>query len=207
MALQLVLSILGALLIIGLFASYRILKKTSASISLFRLIWDYFILEPIVFVFRWIPGGWGIIARYGLYKLLFKKLGKRCIIMEGVKILFPENMEVGDNCSINEHCYFHARGGIKLGNWVRLGPNIGFFTWNHGHSDPEKPIKQQGFILKPIVVEDDVWIGNNATIVQGVTIGKHSIVGAGAVVTKDVAPYSIVGGVPAKVIKDRREAN
>lgn len=189
-----------------LFISNRILKKISASISLWRLIWEFFILEPIVFIFRWMPGAWGIAARYILYKIMFNKLGKRTVIMEGVKFLFPEGMQIGDNCSINECCYFHARGGIKLGNWVRIGPNVGFFTWNHGHSDPDKPIKQQGFILKPIVVEDDVWIGNNATILQGVTIGAHSIIGAGAVVTKDVPLYSIVGGVPAKLIKDRRQS-
>ncbi|MNG32136.1 Virginiamycin A acetyltransferase [compost metagenome] len=74
---------------------------------------------------------------------------------------------------------------------------------NHVFSDKTKPIKEQGIYRQGITIEDDCWIGSNVTILDGVTIGTGSVVAAGAVVTKDVPPYSVVGGVPAKIIKER----
>ncbi len=76
-------------------------------------------------------------------------------------------------------------------------------TRNHGHDRTDIPMTRQGYNNAPIVIEDDVWIGFRAVVLAGVTIGRGSIVGSGAVVTKDVAPYSVVGGVPARVIKSR----
>ena len=107
----------------------------------------------------------------------------------------------GDNCSFNTYCVVH--GKVTLGNNVRIAPGAKIFGENHGFSELDKPICTQPNTCKGIVIEDDVWIGANAVITDGVTIGAHSIVGAGAVVTKSVAPYSIVGGNPARVIKSR----
>lgn len=89
-----------------------------------------------------------------------------------------------------------------------MGPEVLIYTQNHCYEDETKPIIQQGYTkTKPVVIGDDVWIGARAIILPGVNIGSHSVVGAGAVVTKDVPDYSVVGGVPAKVIKRRKTNN
>lgn len=111
-------------------------------------------------------------------------------------------LKAGDYCSVNS--FSVLQGKVTLGDYVRIAPGVKIIGTNHGHADPDTPIYKQPHTSKGIVIEDDVWIGANAVIVDGVTIGSHSIVAGGAVVTKDVAPYSIVGGSPAKLIKDRR---
>ena len=93
-------------------------------------------------------------------------------------------------------------GPVRIGNDVRLAQNVVLSGLNHNYADPNTPIHLQGVSTKPIVIEDESWIGANAVIVPGVTIGKHSIVAAGSVVTRDVPPYAVVGGNPAKLIKE-----
>lgn len=92
-------------------------------------------------------------------------------------------------------------GPITIGNDIMFAQNIVLSGLNHGYEDINLPISEQPVSTKPIVIEDEVWIGANAVITAGVTVGKHSIVAAGSVVVKNVAPYSIVGGNPAKLLK------
>jgi len=92
-------------------------------------------------------------------------------------------------------------GPVRIGNNTILAQNIVLSGLNHGYVDPDIPIKDQKETTDPIVVEEDCWIGANSVIVAGVTIGKHSVVAGGSVVTKNVPPYTIVGGNPAKVLK------
>ena len=92
-------------------------------------------------------------------------------------------------------------GPVTIGSHVNLAQGITVTALNHNFSDSEKRIDEQGVSTTPVVIEDDVWIGANAVVLPGVRIGTHSVVAAGAVVTKDVPPHSIVAGVPAKVIK------
>jgi len=92
-------------------------------------------------------------------------------------------------------------GPITIGNNVIFAQNIVASGLNHEYRDVNRPIHQQEILIAPIVVEDDCWIAANSVITSGVTIGKHSVVAAGAVVTKDIPPYSIAAGNPAKVIK------
>ena len=92
-------------------------------------------------------------------------------------------------------------GPVTIGNQVIIAQNIVMSGLNHTYTDVTVPIRLQKATTAPIVVEDEAWIGANAVITAGVTIGKHSVVAAGSVVTKDVPPYSIVAGTPAKVIK------
>lgn len=92
-------------------------------------------------------------------------------------------------------------GPVKIGNHVNLAQNITVTALNHNFSDTDKRIDCQGVSTNPVTIDDDVWIGANAVILPGVTIGTHSVIAAGAVVTKDVPPHSLVAGVPAKVIK------
>jgi acetyltransferase-like isoleucine patch superfamily enzyme len=92
---------------------------------------------------------------------------------------------------------------LKIGDGVRIGAGTVIIPSNHVFSDPDVPIYLQGSAGTGICIEDDVWIGANCTILDGVHIGQGSVIAAGAVVNKDVAPYSVVGGVPARLIKKR----
>lgn len=92
-------------------------------------------------------------------------------------------------------------GPVTIGNHVNLAQGITVTALNHNFSDAEKRIDEQGVNTTPVVIEDDIWIGANAVILPGVTIGSHSVVAAGSVVTKDVPPHSLVAGVPAKIIR------
>ena len=94
-------------------------------------------------------------------------------------------------------------GPVTIGNHVNLAQNVTVTGPNHNYQDAEKMIDEQGVSTQPVVIEDDVWIGYNAIILGGVTIGTGAVIAAGAVVTENVEPYSIVGGVPAKLIKKR----
>ena len=92
-------------------------------------------------------------------------------------------------------------GPVNIGSHVNLAQGITVTALNHNFTDTEKRIDEQGVSTTPVVIEDDVWIGANAVVLPGVKIGTHSVVAAGAVVTKDVPPHSIVAGIPAKIIK------
>jgi len=106
---------------------------------------------------------------------------------------------IGDHTRIGLHNTII--GPVKIGNHVNLAQGITVTALNHNFDDAEKRIDEQGVSTNPVTIEDDVWIGANAVILPGVTIGNHCVVAAGAVVTKDVPPHSLMAGVPAKVIK------
>jgi len=106
---------------------------------------------------------------------------------------------IGDYTRIGIHCT--VIGPVSIGNHVNLAQGITVTALNHNFSDTSKRIDAQGVDTKPIVIDDDVWIGANAVILPGVTIGRHVVVAAGAVVTHDVPDNCVVGGVPAKLIK------
>lgn len=92
-------------------------------------------------------------------------------------------------------------GPVKVGNDVRLAQNVVLSGLNHNYTEIDSPIHKQGVSTKPIVIEDESWIGANVVIVPGVTVGKHSIVAAGSVVTKDIPQYSVAAGNPARILK------
>lgn len=110
---------------------------------------------------------------------------------------FGKNTTVGERTFINSGCSFQDQGGIGIGNDCLLGHNCTIATINH---DP-RPDHRGDMTFHPVRIADQVWIGANVTLLPGVSIGRGAIVAAGAVVTKDVPPLTIVGGVPAKVIK------
>lgn len=109
-----------------------------------------------------------------------------------------KNITIGKNVFINSGCCFQDHGGITLGDGALVGHNVVLATLNHDLD----PRKRGTTIPAPIVIGNNVWIGANATILQGVTIGDGAVVAAGAVVSKNVAPNTVVGGVPAKFIKE-----
>lgn len=106
---------------------------------------------------------------------------------------------IGDHTRIGLHNTII--GPVDIGSHVNLAQGITVSALNHNFSDTNKRIDEQGVSTTPVTIEDDVWVGANAVILPGVTIGEHCVVAAGAVVTKDVPPHSLVAGVPAKVIK------
>ena len=109
------------------------------------------------------------------------------------------DVTIGDHTRIGIHCT--VIGPVCIGNNVNLAQGITVTALNHNYEDRTRKIDEQGISTKPVVIGDDVWIGANAVILPGVTIGHHVVVAAGAVVTKDVPPHSLVAGVPAKLIK------
>lgn len=132
---------------------------------------------------------------------LFKKFGKNVNIEPKVIFSNLSESEIGDNSGIGMYSYI---GTVKIGCDVMIGEELIAISKNHEFSDINIPMWKQGWQLdRPIIIEDDVWIGSRVTILPGVKIGKGVIVGAGSVVTKDVAPYTIVGGNPAREIRKR----
>ena len=111
---------------------------------------------------------------------------------------------IGDNCSFNVNVQIGASGSkISIGNNVLIAPNVVIRAADHIYTDTSRPIRQQGHLGAEIIIEDDVWICSNCVITKGCTVGQGAIIAAGSVVCKSIAPYTVVGGVPAKEIKKR----
>lgn len=114
-------------------------------------------------------------------------------------------IEFGDRVNFNSNVYVNAciGGRIILGNDVLVAPNVVMRASDHVFDDVSQLISKQGHIGKDIIIDDDVWLSSNVTVVGGVHIGKGAVIAAGAVVTQDVEPYTVAGGVPARFIKIR----
>jgi len=113
-------------------------------------------------------------------------------------------LEIGDNVGIAQNCFIQVRGKVIIKNNVIFGPGVYIFSENHNFDNPDLPVVVQGETRKGVIIEEGVWIGSRATILDGVTVGMNSIIAAGSVVNKDIPPYSIAGGVPVKIIKNRK---
>lgn len=125
-------------------------------------------------------------------------INKRSRIDMNCTILEPNQLRIGGCSHINRKCLIDARGGITIKNKVSISFNVSLITGSHECQSPNFIYKRE-----PILIEDYVWIGANATILGDITIGEGAVIAAGSVVTKDVEPYSIVGGIPAKKIGER----
>jgi len=134
------------------------------------------------------------------------KIGKKTKVHPTVLMRESERILIGDNCLINHNNVLQAgkkNAQINIGDYVHTGPNVMMFAYNHVYDDPDIPSKNQCYVEADIVINDDVWIGAGSIVLAGVTIGKGAVVGAGSVVNKDVSPYTVVGGIPAKLLKLR----
>ena len=112
-------------------------------------------------------------------------------------------MEFGENISIHDFCYLDAIGGLKIGNNVRIAHNCSLISGQHKYDVAGKTIYESGYKFEKVSLGNDIWIGTGAVILPGLKIGDGAVIGANSVVTKNIKPYSIVGGVPAKLIARR----
>ncbi len=140
------------------------------------------------------------------------EIGENSIVMHGAVLhvynfreLPNSGIKIGKDSLVGEYSVIRGQGGVEIGDRVFTSPFTQIIAVNHVFNDPKRPFVDQGITAEGIVIEDDVWLGASAVITDGVRVGKGAIVAAGAVVTKDVPPYTVVGGVPAKVIKKIEE--
>jgi len=131
-------------------------------------------------------------------RLLKLNIGKGSFIMKRNYIITPQQLSIGDYSHINRGCVIDARGSVSIGHNVSISHNVNIMSGGHDYNSSNF----RGRFL-PIRIDDYVWIGNNVTILQNTHIGKGAVICAGAVITKDVAPYSVMAGIPAKKIKER----
>ena len=133
------------------------------------------------------------------YGLLFNKVGVSLNIYGRIKMRDPQKIEIGNYCSISEGCFFGGREKIIIGDHVHISPNV---IINTGFLEIHERKEKRLHYALPVVIKDGVWIASGAIINPGVTIGENSVVGAGAVVTKNVPDNVVVIGIPANKIKD-----
>ena len=190
----------------------RIRERLKASPKLKKLM-TWFIMNQVETRPRWY---------IRLFAPLYQHRGRHSVIHGSVRMDTPPyrkfhlgdysvvesfaciNNAVGD-VSIGDHTRIGLHntiiGPVVIGSHVNLAQGITITALNHIFSDPQKRIDEQGVSTDQVIIEDDTWIGANAVILPGVTIGRHSVIAAGAVVTKDIPPHSLAAGIPAKIIK------
>jgi maltose O-acetyltransferase len=187
------------------------LPKVSLIIGgLMRKLSNYFYLLLYYFIARHLPGsdvpysmGAKYIRRF-ICKRLFRKMGRNVNIEHGAFFASGSDISIGDNSGMGINC--RVSGPLNIGANVMMGPEVIIYTQGHSFQNTDIPMIQQGNSEKrEVVIGDDVWIGARVIILPGVTIGNGAILAAGAIVTKDVEPYAIAGGNPAKVIKLRNK--
>ena len=155
-------------------------------------------LDFKLMLLRWV----GFIPIHTLRKMFYSlsgiRIGKGSTIHMWVNFFQPRNIEIGEDTIIGDHCFLDGRAKLKIGNHTALASFV--LIYNSQHDVYDESFKA---IEKPVEIGDYVFIGPRVTILPGIKIGKGAVIAAGAVVTKDVKPGKIVGGVPAKEIKDR----
>ena len=173
-------------------------KETAPNQQMGRMV-KYFYYPVVLFgnvVINKIPSRH---IRKWWYQMLGAKIGKNSVICRRADVLFPKGLQLANNVSVGWFVDFDARGGIYIDHDTNISSRTNFITGSHEVDDPEF---QASF--RPIKIGHHCWIGTGATVLQGVTIGNGAIVAAGAVVTKDIPPYEVWGGVPARYIRKRK---
>ncbi len=131
------------------------------------------------------------------------KIGAKCEFDRGFTLSCKGYIEIGPRSFFGHHTTLAAQESIIIGADCQFAEMVSIRDHDHRSDRLDLPVKDQGMISKPVIIGDDVWIGSKATVLKGVTIGSHSIIGAGSVVTHAIPEYSIVAGIPAKIIRKR----
>lgn len=137
-------------------------------------------------------------------RFFLRELGSDVVFQMGLRITNPEKVSIGSRCRFGQGVFITGGGGVRIGNWVSLGPDVKVWSVNHRFDDPDQPFQLQGWNHKAVVIEDDVWLAANVFVMPGVTIGKGAVVSACTVVTKSVPPYALVAGNPGRVVGWRK---
>lgn len=178
------------------------------SVSSVKQWWWSFLRETEEFVLWFlarIPTSVGIWLRWNCMRHFLQHLGKNTLLKPGIKITSPEKVSIGANCDFGQNLFITGGGGVRIGDWVGLGPDVKIWSVTHRFDDPNRPWLLQGYEHKPVVIEDDVWLGASVFVMPGTTIGRGAIVSACSVLSKSVPPFAIVAGHPARVIGWRKQ--
>lgn len=172
-------------------------KTIKSAAALFYYAFGQFLPQPPL------PGGrFGDWVRKALGGIIFLKCGKGIVVRKGAFFGTGAEIEIGDNSQIGDHAYLSR--DVKIGRDVLMGQNVRILTTAHVFEDPTATIFSQGYReRRPVHIGDDVWIGACCIILPGITIGSGAVIGAGSVVTHDVAPMALVAGNPARFIRQR----
>lgn len=184
----------------------EILKKYKRLIDFLVRISAILPNSVYIFLFKFVRSHDNYLAmfiRYLCLKNCAKTCGDNIAVFSNVYIFNLQNLEIGDNVSIHSMCYLDASGGISIGNDVSVAHMSSILSEEHVYLDLDKNIKDQGVYLKPTTIRNNVWIGAGSKILAGCELCDGCIIAAGAVVKKKVKKNTIVGGVPAKIIKER----
>jgi acetyltransferase-like isoleucine patch superfamily enzyme len=132
------------------------------------------------------------------------RIGRRVRFLKDTTLRVAGRLEIGDGSFFNRGCSIVVRDAVKIGQECLFGPWASIYDHDHEVEPAHMPPAQRGIASSPVTIDDNVWIGTKATILRGVRLGEGCVVAAHAVVTKDVAPFTLVAGVPARPIRDLR---
>jgi acetyltransferase-like isoleucine patch superfamily enzyme len=184
---------------------FRMLRPFLQVGTAFLAVLPRWLCEIALDFFRYVPTKLGIAIRYMFVARLAHTCGDNVAIFEGVHLFSIGNMQLGNNLSIHQMCYIDATGGLTIGSDVAIAHSTTIMTTDHDYSNPSVTTRDAEGFTGPVQIEDDVWVGAGVRILSRVKIHAHSVVAAGAVVTRDVPENSIVAGVPARRLKKIRE--
>ena len=140
--------------------------------------------------------------RRWIYKAIGVSVGKNALFHVGTEIRYPTNLSIGEGSIIGDNAILDARCGLYIGNHVNISSNVSIYTLQHDHRDPNFECNMSKEEMH-VEIGDRVWLGCNVIVLPGVKIGEGAVCCAGCVVTKDVEPYSVVAGIPAKKVNER----
>jgi maltose O-acetyltransferase len=169
-----------------------------------RKIKRYFFLFLYYSLFRkWRKELGGDVLRSLTCKHIFQHYGNKAMVKRNVAFGKGMRISIGHNSYIGEDSYLNVHADIHIGTNVMIGPQIMILTGNHCFANNDLPICKQPSIGLAVIIKDNVWIGARSIILPGITVGEGAVVGAGSVVTKDIPDFSVVGGNPAIILKNR----